>query len=128
MNSKELLDIYFKLTDRFDFLWNFYTFFIIALGSYFLSNKSDLVLASTDRIVLLTGYLLFVSMNVGALFITIKALQAVADAIYRVTETAPDEFTLICVLVRRSHSLYKVATIVVHSVMFCLIAGLVILW
>lgn len=128
MNSKELLDIYLKLTGRFDFLWNFYTFFIIALGGYFLSNKSDLVLTFIDRTVFLTGYLLFVTMNVGALFITIKALQAIADAIYRMTETQPDEFAVVCVLVRRSHFLYKIATIVVHGTMFCLITWLIVSW
>lgn len=126
MNPRDLMDIYLKLMNRLDFLWNFYTFFIIALGGYFLSNKSELVLTFNDKVVLLGGYILFVSMNVGGLFITIKALQAVADAVYHTAEASPGDLTVVRALVHKSHFLYKLSTVVVHAVMLCLIMWLVL--
>ncbi|OQW93076.1 MAG: hypothetical protein BWK79_13035, partial [Beggiatoa sp. IS2] len=119
MNLKELIDIYFKLTNRFDFLWNFYTFFVIAMGGYFISNKAELILTFPEKMVLIVGYGLFASMNVAGLVITSGSLKAVANIIYYMA-TEPSDMAIVRNLVRKNHGMDNIATFLIHGTMLLL--------
>ncbi len=127
MSCKDLLDIYFRLTTRFDFLWNFYTFFVIALSGYILT-KHEVSWTVDNKIAILAGYSLFVMMNIFALIATSKALRATAEAIYQCLATSePRDISVVRVLVRRNHHLDNLATFGVHSVMLVLVIALIML-
>jgi hypothetical protein len=122
-----MLDIYFKLTNRFDFLWNFYTFFVIALGGYFISNKGELILTFYEKAILIGGYAFFISMNIAGLVITSNSLKAVADVIFY-TATEPNDIVIVRKLVRKNHGLDNLVTLVVHAGMLALFSALILLW
>ncbi len=125
MSCKDLLDIYFKLTTRFDFLWNFYTFFVIALGGYILA-KDEVTWTFDNKIAILAGYSLFVMMNIFALIVTSKALRATAEAIYQCLATSePRDISVVRVLVRRNHHLDNLATFSIHGIMLMLVITLI---
>ena len=127
MNLKDMLDIYFKLTNRFDFLWNFYTFFVIAMGGYFISNKSELILTLPEKAILIAGYAFFISMNVAGLIITSNSLKAVAEVIYYMA-TNPDDIIVVRNVVRKNHALDNIVTLTIHTGMLLLFIALVISW
>lgn len=127
MSIKDMLDIYFKLTTRFDFLWNFYTFFVVAFGGYFISNKTELILTFQEKSILIGGYMFFISMNVAGLVITSNSLKAVADAIFYMA-TEPDDIIVVRKLVRKNHSLDNVATFSIHTGMLLLFSWLILSW
>lgn len=125
MNCKDLLDVYFSLTKRFDFLWNFYTFFVVALGGYLISGPNK-TFSEVDKLIIIVGYSLFVIMNIIGLVITSRSLRTVSNAIYYcVGEDQKTDFTVVRVLVRRNHHLDSVATFIVHGAMLTLVVMLV---
>jgi hypothetical protein len=127
MNLKELIDIYFKLNNRFDFLWNFYTFFIIAIGSYFISNKMELMFTFSEKVILIAGYLFFISMNIAGLVITSGSLKAVAEVIHYMA-THPSDAAIVRNLVRKNHGLDNIVTFLIHGIMLSLFITLVMTW
>lgn len=127
MNLKDLIDIYFKLMNRFDFLWNFYTFFVIAIGGYFISNKAELILTFPEKIILIAGYVFFVSMNIAGLVITSGSLKSVSNVIYYMA-TEPSDVAIVRNLVRKNHGIDNIATFLIHGMMLLLFVTLVLMW
>jgi hypothetical protein len=127
MNLKDLIDIYFKLTNRFDFLWNFYTFFVIAMGGYFISNKAELILTFPEKMILIAGYVFFVGMNIAGLVITSGSLKSVSNVIYYMA-TEPSDVAIVRNLVRKNHGIDNVATFLIHGMMLLLFITLVLRW
>ncbi len=124
MTTKDLLEIYFKLNDRFDFLWNFYAVFILALGSYLLSENAQ-ALGSAEKIILICGYLLFVFMNIYGLLVTSHSLRITAKEIYQMV-TESSELIVVTSIVRKNHSMDKFAAFFIHGALLPLFIWVVL--
>lgn len=124
MTTKELLEVYFKLNDRFDFLWNFYTVFIVALGGYLLSEDTQ-VLDDSQKIILICGYLLFTFMNIYGLLVTSHSLRITAKEIYR-TVTDTSELAIVTSTVRKNHAMDKWAAFLIHGTLLPLFIWVVL--
>jgi fucose 4-O-acetylase-like acetyltransferase len=66
MEAKDVADLFITATDKIEFYWNFYVVMLIALIGWLVSTKRPL--STSLKLLITVGYLVFVSMNILALY------------------------------------------------------------
>lgn len=124
MEVKEIADLFITATGKVEFYWNFYTVTLIALIGWLVSTKK--VLAPYLKLLITTGYLIFVLMNLIGLWGSYTFAEALRLDLLSAAKTMPDKLkNTQAVLLQRSFESQKIFAIFIHAVLGALVLSVI---
>lgn len=124
MEVKEIADLFITATGKVEFYWNFYTVTLLALIGWLVSTKK--VLASSLKLLITAGYLIFVLMNLIGLWGSYTFAEALRLDLLSAAKTMSDKLkNTQAVLLQRSFESQKIFAIFIHAVLGALVLSVI---